>query len=219
MEINPKIKEILLSGSFEDYEKDCLDCLEEWQYLQSADLSNEDRFTEDVEAYKKRYFNTVHLHNETYNQITLIKMLRKNLKSAKHPVFISYKQFLKSKLKVELPDNAEPIGLPKNLNGLLSIWHDRNDTKNLHKIYNNHKSIFMGKPKKKLMSCFAYTLYERKWLTEFNSKTFNPTEITKVFFELFEWTPKPKDAGLFKLTEEKPLFDIKYSRKMDIPVK
>lgn len=208
MEINPKIKEILSSGSFEDYEKESLECLEKWQYLQRADISNENRFTEDVEAYKERYFNTAHLHNAPYNELALIKMLIKNIENAKHPVLENYRDFLESKLKGELPDNAEPMELPDNLRELLSIWHDKKDIKNLVCIYRQHESIFT-KPTKKLMSCFAYELYEKKWLTTFEEKTFNPTEIAKIFLKLANLKFYPSYKNDFMLTTEKPDFNLR----------
>jgi len=122
---------------------------------------------------------------------------------------------------IDSTSNTHPLNeIPENLKGLLSIWHDKNDIKNLLSIYNSHKELFEDKIQKKtLMSCFAYTLYEKNWLIELDSRNFNSAEMAKIFLSLFEWTFTPKDGNLFNIVDEKPLFDLKYTTKIKIPLR
>lgn len=120
------------------------------------------------------------------------------------------------KENLDIFDNK--VQLPENLKELLSIWHDKNDTVNLLKIYNEHISIFT-KSTKKLMSCFAHELYEKKWLTEFEQKTFNATDIAKIFLGLANLKFNPNYNSDFNFLVEKPIFNIKYSKKIKIDMK
>lgn len=117
---------------------------------------------------------------------------------------------------IENLDNK--VQLPENLKELLSIWHDKNDTVNLLKIYNEHISIFT-KSTKKLMSCFAYELYEKKWLTEFEQETFNATDIAKIFLGLANLKFNPNYNSDFNFLVQKPKFNIKYSKRIKIDMK
>lgn len=111
--------------------------------------------------------------------------------------------------------DTQIIILPENLKELLSIWHDKNDTVNLLKIYNKHESIFTNSTKK-LISCFAYELYDKKWLTKFKSETFNATDIAKIFLSLANLRFNPNYKSDFDFLGEKHIFNIKYSKKIKI---
>jgi len=108
--------------------------------------------------------------------------------------------------------------IPENLKELLSIWHDKNDTVNLIKIYNEHESIFTN-PTKKLISCFAYELYEKKWLAKFESNTFNATDIAKIFLKLANLRFYPNYKDDFNFLAEKPSFNIKFSKNVNIDMR
>lgn len=165
----------------------------------------------------------------------IMQQLKRNLSDCDFLIYLSTyekqgKKYIKEELiklkeqirtgKIELEEKGKPTEIPENLNELLSIWHDKNDIENLIIIYNNHKIHFENKdPQKTLMSCFAYTLYENKWLIKLDSQNFNSKEVAKIFFKIFEWECKPKDSGLFNIVNEKPLFDLKYTRKMKIPLR
>lgn len=122
---------------------------------------------------------------------------------------------------IDSTSNTHPLNeIPENLKGLLSIWHDKNDIKNLLSIYNSHKELFEDKIQKKtLMSCFAYTLYEKKWLMKFDEKNVNASELCRIFFKLFNWTSYPKDKDLFNLASETPNFNMKYTKQMKITLR
>lgn len=110
------------------------------------------------------------------------------------------------------------LEIPENLKELLSIWHDKNDFENLNKIYKEHKSIFTDSTKK-LISCFAYELYYKKWLMEFDNNTFNATDIAKIFLGMANLKFNPNYKSDFNFLVEKPSFNIKYSKKIKIDMK
>ena len=147
----------------------------------------------------------------------IMQQLKRNLSDCDFLIYLSTyekqgKKYFKEeliKLKEQIKSGTETITntgkqieIPENLRGLLSIWHDQNDIENLLKIYNDHKDLFLisneeDKPKT-LMSCFMNTLANNKWLTEFDFNKTPPTDVVRIFFELFNWEVFPKDGNLFK---------------------
>lgn len=93
-----KTKEILESDSFQLFEEECLEFFEKWQYFEPASTEHEDRFELDKEAYKKTFFEGPHILSIEYNETDLVKLLLTNLQKVKHPILISYREFLKNKL-------------------------------------------------------------------------------------------------------------------------
>ena len=105
--IKENIKEIIATDSFQYYEEDQLTCLEKWQYWEPASTSNDVRFELDVEAYKKAFFNTPHIHDLKYDEKLLLKLLIRNLEKAKHPAFIEYREYLGNKIKSPKPKQVK----------------------------------------------------------------------------------------------------------------
>lgn len=120
--------------------------------------------------------------------------------------------------KISQIHTKKPIEVPENLKELLSIWHDKNDIENLVSICRQHELIFTNSTKK-LISCFAHELYEKNWLTKFESNTFNPTDIARIFLKLADLKFNDAYNADFNFIKEKPRFNIKYSRNINIDMR
>lgn len=93
-----KLMKTLGTDSYRYFEKDAFKCLEDWQYYEPISIAFEDRYDLDKEAYLKTFFDPEHLHDVPFDEKILIERLIKNLKPAKHPVFIDYKKYLENLL-------------------------------------------------------------------------------------------------------------------------
>ena len=95
--IKNKIENIVNSFDWETFENDRLTCLAKWQYYESIDLTNNDRFELDKEAYIKTFFNGDYGTNSSYKEDVFIQVLLNQIKEPKHPVFIEYLDYLKAR--------------------------------------------------------------------------------------------------------------------------
>ncbi|MGZ3863814.1 MAG: hypothetical protein ACXVPN_01725 [Bacteroidia bacterium] len=109
--ITQNLREIIKSDSFKVYEEDQRKYLEGWQFFEPADLSPENRYASDKEAYVNTYYKTKHLHGLPFDENMLLEKLISNLRKAKHPVFIEYRKYLKRMLK-----GGEVAGMNGNYN-------------------------------------------------------------------------------------------------------
>lgn len=79
-------------------------------------------------------------------------------------------------------------------------------------VFTIHTKIYLKVAKnfteKKLMSCFAHTLYKNKWLVETDVNTHNSAVIAKKFYSLFGWDYFAKDKNQFDYHIEVDNFDI-----------
>ncbi|MBV6484256.1 MAG: hypothetical protein KFKLKKLM_00750 [Flavobacteriales bacterium] len=99
-----KIKEIISSDNFKEYQEEQMNLLEKWQYVESASISPENRFELDKEAYFENYHNSAYKsynYDKDVDEEILIKRLIKNLKPAKHNVWIKYRKYLKKLIKTQ----------------------------------------------------------------------------------------------------------------------
>lgn len=102
-----RIQQTLDTDSFKYFQSDMDNCLEGWQYIESAGLTFDARFDLDKEAYLKAFFDPLHDHEATYDERLLIERLITNLNNAKHPYFEQYKIYLRKRL--ESPEQSDPI--------------------------------------------------------------------------------------------------------------
>ncbi|MGE0560472.1 MAG: hypothetical protein AB7O47_01525 [Flavobacteriales bacterium] len=112
--LDKKNIEIVESSSFQEYREEQFKFLEKWQYVESAHLNPKDRFELDKEAYIKHYFEGAYRLYSEYNdekEKNLIKRLRKNLKEAKHEVWVDYRNYLKTLIK---PQQGSKKDVKKN---------------------------------------------------------------------------------------------------------
>ena len=84
---------------YEQYTQDQLNCLEKWQSRELASLEPLDRYNFDMADYKTNFFGTAHIHEAHFDERNFLKLMIRNLKKAKHPVFVDYRKFLKNKEK------------------------------------------------------------------------------------------------------------------------
>jgi hypothetical protein len=199
-------------------------------------ICNIGEYTKWLEETSKTAFDILSKELEDTKDYTPKKTGYKLLQKATHYKFLDYLSMFElgrlnllkdelEKLKEQIKSGTETITntgkkieVPEDLKELLSIWHDKNDIENIISIYNNHKIHFEGKnPQKKLMSCFAHTLFDNGWLIATNEKTHNSTLIAKKFFSLFSWKFNDKDKNLFDYHLELEVFPIQYTSKMNIP--
>jgi len=101
---------VVSDNGFQEYHDETHKYFEQWQPLLPASTSHEYRFELDAEAYKKTYFDTPHLHDATFDEGVLLRRLIKNLKTAKHPAHVSYRDYLKGLLKAT--DSPEQVAKP-----------------------------------------------------------------------------------------------------------
>jgi hypothetical protein len=107
---NPRLLAVVSDNGFQEYHDETHKYFEQWQPLLPASTSHEYRFELDAEAYKKTYFDTPHLHDATFDEGVLLRRLINNLKTAKHPAHVSYRDYLKGLLKAT--DSPEQVAKP-----------------------------------------------------------------------------------------------------------
>jgi hypothetical protein len=114
---NPQLLAVVSDNGFQEYHDETHKYFEHWQPFLPASMSHEDRFELDTEAYKKTYFGTPHQHDAPFKEGVLLKRLIKNLKPAKHPAHVSYRDYLKGLLKAtEQPAPATEHSTPAETN-------------------------------------------------------------------------------------------------------
>jgi hypothetical protein len=107
---NPKLLAVVSDNGFQEYDDETRKYFDHWQEYQPASMRHEDRFECDTEAYKKTYFGTPHLHNALFDEGVLLRRLIQNLEPAKHPAHVSYRDYLKARLKAT--EKPEPPADP-----------------------------------------------------------------------------------------------------------
>ena len=60
---------------------------------------------------------------------------------------------------------------------------------------------------------------KKNWLTKFESNTFNPTDIARIFLKLADLKFNDAYNADFNFIKEKPRFNIKYSRNIKIDMR
>ena len=96
--IKNKIENIVNSFDWETFENDRLTCLAKWQYYESIDLTNEDRYELDKEAYIRTFFNNIYNTTHEFDETTCIVFLLNQMKDVKHPIFLQYLKYLEKLL-------------------------------------------------------------------------------------------------------------------------
>jgi len=91
-----RLGKMFASDDYKIFMKDCRKCLERWQYYEPASYPVEERYELDKEAYIQTFFNPELKYRRSieYDERILLERLIKNLKPAKHPYFITYRNIL-----------------------------------------------------------------------------------------------------------------------------
>lgn len=108
MTIENELNQIFDDESFKLYQKEQLRFIEDWQYIESASTTDENRFKLDKEAYIKTFYKSVYYKiYRDYDDRELITKLALNIEYAKHPVWIQYRNFLLKKINDKEDEKIE----------------------------------------------------------------------------------------------------------------
>lgn len=124
--IKSRVENITNSFDYKVFENDRQTCLADWQYYESIDLTNNERFELDKEAYIKAFFDGDYGTESVYKEDIFIQILINQIKEPKHPIFIEYLDYLKLRKNEIKTDGNNFIKPPKDYQDIFLNIEDWN---------------------------------------------------------------------------------------------